>query len=241
MENSTIISRITKLLALSKSSNVHEAELAMEKANELMTKHQITMAQVMSDQTPSNNTVTGVWYKVPDLKMKLKFVQIIGLAAAELFDCTILVMGSELHQTSIYFIGTPADIELSKSMFEFLWLTWKTEVAVDLTLAKSRSTFRFSPSDTMKFRQGHGVGFSMTVRNRVLALVHRRHAEVQCSSKSGKELVLVKSTAVKEFANVASNGAKAKRTRSSVGSQSGYESGVAAGNRARLGHKEIQH
>jgi hypothetical protein len=42
----SIITRIQKLLALSTSGNEHEASLAMEKAQELLTKHNLSMAEV---------------------------------------------------------------------------------------------------------------------------------------------------------------------------------------------------
>lgn len=41
-----IVERIKKLLALSESSNEHEAQLAMLKAQELLVKHKLTIKEV---------------------------------------------------------------------------------------------------------------------------------------------------------------------------------------------------
>ena len=43
---STITEKIRKLLALSTSSNIHEAALAARRAADLMAKHNITLTQV---------------------------------------------------------------------------------------------------------------------------------------------------------------------------------------------------
>jgi len=48
MERSDILERVKKLLALSKSNNLNEAEAALEKAQELMVAHHITEAEAMA-------------------------------------------------------------------------------------------------------------------------------------------------------------------------------------------------
>ena len=52
MEN--VVELIKKLLALSKSPNEHEAALALSKAQELLLKHNIDMAEIKTDQTGPN-------------------------------------------------------------------------------------------------------------------------------------------------------------------------------------------
>jgi hypothetical protein len=46
-DRSKLIERLKKLFALGQSTNQHEAELAMAKANEIMTEHQITHQSVI--------------------------------------------------------------------------------------------------------------------------------------------------------------------------------------------------
>ena len=42
MSKKAVMERLKKLMALSRSSNVHEAAAAMERATQLMREHQIT-------------------------------------------------------------------------------------------------------------------------------------------------------------------------------------------------------
>ena len=55
--NNKIIEKIQKLLSLSGSENVNEAELAMSKAQELMTKHNIDMQTVDNHDSEYINIV----------------------------------------------------------------------------------------------------------------------------------------------------------------------------------------
>ncbi len=56
-DKARIIELIQKCLALSKSSNEHEAALALSKAQELLAKYNLDMAQVEVDGKPADETV----------------------------------------------------------------------------------------------------------------------------------------------------------------------------------------
>ena len=60
MENNDekLIAKIEKLLRLSSSNNEHEAQSAMMKAQELMAKHNIKMADVNPEEQPQEKVET---------------------------------------------------------------------------------------------------------------------------------------------------------------------------------------
>ncbi len=117
-----VIAKIRKLLALAKSSNIHEAELAAEHASKLMEKWRVSAASVeeIDDIRTGRDGIESVHFVVPNCKMKLKWVETLGVACARLFDGTILVNG-RLHGTSWNWVGFKSEIPLMQDLFNHLW------------------------------------------------------------------------------------------------------------------------
>lgn len=63
-----IIKKIQKLLALSQSPNKHEAELAMEQANKLLTKYNLSKMEVEGTQTEMNEFRIEMGARIPNWK-----------------------------------------------------------------------------------------------------------------------------------------------------------------------------
>lgn len=231
-EQEKIVDKIRKLLALSKSDNQHEAELAAKRANDLMTKHQIEMSEIDIERMQKSG-ITEERYKVKNQKMKLKWVEYLAQGVAQLFDCTILV-NNNLHGTSFTFVGHAEDIETSKLLFEHLYTSWFSIVDHDLKKAKEEFYWKtWKPKDTMKFKAGHGLAFAVAIYWRCDSLKKEREQEVSKKS-TGKELVVMKKDALEEYGREQRWGA-AKKAKVSAGSSLGQGYGQKAGESIPLG------
>lgn len=247
---SDVIEKVKKLLALSKSSNQHEAELAAQRASDLMKKYQIDAAVVEATSIKSGKErVADVHFEVPDLRMKYQWVVTLGIAAAKLFDGTILVNG-RLHGTGFVFVGFESEIPMMKEAFLHFYNAWKGFVDADLAAAKEKHLARmqerkdspspfwlpvlpWAPKDTMKFKHGHGQGYADALYRRCRDVADQRNAQVQAASNDCHALVLVRSGAI--TAHLAARGVKNVRLKQTAGARSGYQAGAAAGSRVALG------
>ena len=250
-----MIEKIRKLLALSQSSNQHEAELAAKRASELMAKYQISSASVEASSIKSGKERVGdVHFQVPDLRMRYQWVVTLGQAAAKLFDGTILVR-PELHGTSFTFVGFESEIPLMREMFLHLYRAWQGFVDTDLTMAKvdaQRNIERmaelydnpisyyasWAPKDTMKFKHGYGQGYASAIYLRVAAIVESRKEELRRADTASNTntctaLVIARDVEVEKF--LKARGCKNIRMKQSAGSINGAQAGRRAGHSVPLG------
>ena len=95
MVEQKVVEKIQKLLRLGTSSNEHEAKLAMERASDLMRKHQLSMSQVDVEQVKGTGMVRER-HHVRGLKMKLHWVVDLAQASAKLFDGEITFVTSTI-------------------------------------------------------------------------------------------------------------------------------------------------
>lgn len=118
MNLSKHIERVKKLLALSKSSNVHEAALAMEHAQRLMQEHGLTMRDVRASDVKSH---VGPMAKA---KTPAVYVQRLAQMVAESFGCEIFLVSEEISwgqwETSVCFVGIESAAELAGYAFDVL-------------------------------------------------------------------------------------------------------------------------
>ncbi len=110
-----VVDKIQKLLALSQSSNPAEAALAAARAQELMLKHKIAMAdlriagddsvkeQVQAGSLGGNRTRKVVWRGA------------LGQAVAAAFSCEAIWMGRDLT-----LIGHVSDLQAATYVFQYL-------------------------------------------------------------------------------------------------------------------------
>jgi len=230
-EKKAIVAKIEKLLRLSKSSNQHEAELALQRANELMEKHQIDAAAVETADIQSGaDAVTEEIYQVKDQKMKLVWIETLANACANLFDGLILV-NKQLHGTTFRFVGFKSDIPMMKALFEHLYHSWFGIVELDLETAKRRNdrigSTVWQPKHTMKFKAGHGLGYARALSQRCAKLAEERKAKVSAVSNACMGLVLVRKDAVTKWE--VSHGIRRITRKASIGSSDGLNAGFISG------------
>ena len=226
-----IAEKIAKLLRLAESPNQHEAELAAQRASELMEKYQIAMADVLVDELQADGIVEE---RVHVDGHKRRWIYTLAHASAKLFDGSILCLSGR-RGTTIIFVGTASDISAMKEVFNHLHKSWVGIMETDLIRSKAESEergWRFTSRDTIRFKQGHGVAYSRALYSRAVDLARLRNAEVAAASSTGTSLVVLKDQALTE--HMAKYG-EGKPNRSSWGSALGQECGDRAGNSIALG------
>ena len=112
-----IVDKIQKLLALTESSNEHEAALAAEKAHELLAEHNLSMAQVESaGKKEKLNDQVG--HTSATSKLGARWVRNLWQATARLYFCEYLYSSGN-HRTYHTVIGSEANTTTACHMAEF--------------------------------------------------------------------------------------------------------------------------
>jgi hypothetical protein len=175
----------------------------------------------------------------------------LGIAAAKLFDGTILV-NNRLHGTGFVFVGFASEIPLMQSLFLHLYNSWKGFVEKDLEAAKAQFAEReltraddfsfargnfgprtWAPKDTMKFKHGHGQGYAEAIYLRCVTLAKERETKLNAENNDCRALVIVRGTEIKKFLD--DRGTKTVKLNQTRGSNAGYSAGARAGQSVALG------
>ena len=233
MSNIKIIERIEKLLRLSKSDNQHEAELAAQRASELMTKHQISMSSLDVEEM-KNETIGQNLYEGETIKRQ--WVPILADACAKLFDGMVVQRGV----SKIFFVGFDEDNKAAQELFRHLYGAWDGIVNRDSKIEKLKrsDTGLFSvdfsqPLNGASYPNSHGLGYANGIRSRGLELVKERKKEVQAASVAGTDLIIVKGAALRSYE--AGQNWRSSRTSTNNRDRAGYSAGSTAGQSAALG------
>ena len=131
-----IVDKIQKLLALTESSNEHEAALAAEKAHELLAEHNLSMAQVES-ASKKEKLNEQVGHTSATSKLGARWVRNLWLATARLYFCEYIYSRGN-HKTYLTVIGSEANTTTACHMAEFF-----TQSVVEMSKgSSSQSSFR---------------------------------------------------------------------------------------------------
>jgi hypothetical protein len=113
VENSPIIEKIKKLLALTNSSNEHEAALAAGHAQRLLAEHNLVMADIDASRRPdkADKVETAASKTLP------KWLRHLSAGVSSAFDC------QAVHHPAfgrLTFIGVGADVQIAAYTFTYL-------------------------------------------------------------------------------------------------------------------------
>lgn len=226
-----IQSKIQKLLALSNSDNEHEAALAMRRAQDLMTKYNIDMADALVNITSSDIQEDTI-----ELKVEVSnWVNALASACGNLFDCKTLVVkhGDKTWGLSYTFISTTANTSSAKYLLEHLIKCWKTFARDDYKAYKSDASI-FDDVSQFRFNNSHGCSYSSVIHSRVCALLQERETELAATSGVAALVPVKTADAVKLFVEKTYPLLKMSQGASSS-SYSGKMAGKKAGERVPLG------
>lgn len=113
--NAKIIDKIEKLLALAQSSNEHEARLAADKANELLTMYNLTLDQIRDadDNAYERDTLTENKIMQTQDKFICPLIQ-------EYFFVNLVKHRARFGSTKVYILGSPTNIRIARFVYDFL-------------------------------------------------------------------------------------------------------------------------
>ncbi len=231
-KRTAIIEKIKKLLALSTSSNEHEAAAAAEKARQLLEAYDLEAVDLQEQPESVHEHCHDQRYcTLPTWLSDLAYV------AAEHFSCKYLIHKNHSGPGSIIaFIGTPTDTAIADYVFMFLQRTID-RIAANTPTPPGMNTRRFR--DSFKIGAVHGIREKLqSIR---AASQHRTENRVQTHAATGRDLVLIKRDAVEIYTRN-----KYPRIRKQSGSQarpdsSSYHAGAAAGRDISINPAVNQH
>ena len=177
-----IIEKIKKLLRLAKSSEPHEAALAMRRARELMDKHGVTQAQIAMSNIREQMASAGN-YKRPPM-----YVALLAKTVGSLFQCDFYwstkptwTWSRMEYRTSPVFVGMDPHQEIAAYVYDVLYRQ----------LAKSRGEFETgyrSRGYITQARDSYALGWVEAIRRKVADMVPPRPT---VQKQTGQGLVAV--------------------------------------------------
>ncbi len=220
MVNQNLLEKINKLLALTNSPNENEAALAAEKATELLTKYNLTLADLGPEE---EEDVTAETVETTSRYVTWKMLILAGIATAN--GCRAMRSKSNGNMT---LIGMQTNITVSQRLYEYL--TKAVERLAKRHKGKGRA-----------FLHAFRVGCATRLRHRLEQL--RKDMEEEGiagnSESSATPGIVVRSMfekndlAIEEYLN--NEGFKVKTQRAEkISSQQGYFSGYQAGDRINI-------
>lgn len=111
------IEKIKKLLALSKSSNVHEAALAMEHAQRVMAEHNLSLRDVTAADVQTFSA------KMAKAKTPATYLQVLSRVVGDAFGCVVILSTRGTRdgwETSACFVGIESSAEMAGYAFAVL-------------------------------------------------------------------------------------------------------------------------
>lgn len=228
-----VISKVKKLLAVANGNAAggeHERDVAMKMAMNLLTKHNLDMADVNGSKDKEGRIQQQVIFRDEP------WARSIAASVAEMMFCYVYV--TRTHEGMVFtFIGLESNVETAKAMTEYLITSVAKESRSQTSKAGQTSGFKTS------FRKGA----SQRIWERCSML--RTDAEVESVKLSlstpGTGLVLAdvytnELSANKQYvANMGVTITPAKKTKSKPVGVAGYEAGRAFGDKVGL-NKQIK-
>lgn len=220
MVNQNLLEKINKLLALANSPNENEAALAAEKATELLTKYNLTLADLGLGE---EEDVTAETVETTSRYVTWKMLILAGIATAN--GCRAMRSKSNGNMT---LIGMQTNITVSQRLYEYL--TKAVERLAKRHKGKGRA-----------FLHAFRVGCATRLRHRLEQL--RRDMEEEGIAGNSESIatpaIVVRSMfekndlAIEEYLN--NEGFKVKTQRAEkISSEQGYFSGYQAGDRINI-------
>ncbi len=160
------IAKVKKLLNLSQSDNEHEANLALQKASELMREHCISEAQVKNYSLKSD--VEAVEFENIHFPSNTKrWSQILAADVAKAFGCRIIFTGTRTSQFTTKYVlqvfGTKTDRATVQIMLEYTYNTVNRLVKKEQQRLKREEPWENIKRYSHNFRVGLAVSMGKTL------------------------------------------------------------------------------
>lgn len=118
MTKEDVVSKVRKLFELSNSTNENEAALAAAKARELLSRYNLSMADLPTDE------MTGLVYATEAAvqvgKILHNWVRGLLIHVGRWYECEHIIHRRSGRNLTLLFIGAAADVEIAAYTFQFL-------------------------------------------------------------------------------------------------------------------------
>jgi hypothetical protein len=194
MTTEDVIEKVQKLLRLAESSNPHEAASAAARAQELLFKHKLEMADVMS-ANPDEPKFVVEDHEIATLGRSATWKEILLGGVAGVNGCRVYrTRHRRLGETRLHVIGGTADIQATTYIFNYLCL----ECEKFLTEAATRRG-RVSKSEGRVWANNFKIGFVEIVTARMWEQKHAREQLAKETQSTAMVLVNDQKDQVDEF------------------------------------------
>lgn len=207
-----MIERIKKLLALANSDNENEAKLAMERASELLLRHNLSMADVSINRPDiGEETVKDDFSRIAT---EDKFIM--SILENHFFIKSYFHRSRFLGQTQyqLKFVGEPMNIEIASYTYAYLFASYRA-----LWLKYKRET-----GSSERSRQAYYAGLTVGIKSQLEA------KKVAVQQETG--LVVVPDHRIKRY--MAAMSIKSTKSSSFAGDASASAAGMQAGRELQI-------
>jgi hypothetical protein len=208
-----IVDKIRKLLALSESSNEHEAMLAMENANKLLMKHNLEMSDV--NEVDINEMIED---DIMSGGRLMSYKTSLISSIMRLNNCEIVVHNRTRGQKIVKALGKKHNIQVSISMYEYLVSTM--EKIIKKEKCGNANSFR--------------IGFAHSINQKVNEIIKERNKKQNEFDEACTALVVVEKELVKKFMKEKYPNIRTTITKSSIVDHASYSAGRTAGQAVSL-------
>jgi hypothetical protein len=201
MSRERIIERVRKLLALSNSSNEHEAALAAAHAQRLLAEHNLSMSELEIQEEGAGETELQVARTVP------KWLSSLFAIVATAFDCLPIV--TTTHACSrLRFIGVGEDPGVATCTLQYL-IKELRRLASGYLRSLEAAHNRLSATDRQRIRSSYLLGGVQGVQQTLAAQKTR-------TPTTSQALVPVKDALIRQYREDHLGELKTRRNRSST-------------------------
>lgn len=221
-----IIDLIQKCLALSKSDKPGEAANAMNKAQELLFKYKLTMAEVETAETKEEGLIGQDYFELGIKPHEGTWRNQLAHHIARYNFCKGIGSWDKKH---FYFIGTKTDVEVVRELY--LWVVEQLELMANQAWLEYFPRYDRRPTFTRSFYQAA----VMVIGNRL----YEKWNELKVKTETSTALVVQSDKAIKQYVDD-KFGTLSKARYSSSSSHGGYKAGQRAGHQVDLSRKAKQ-
>jgi Protein of unknown function (DUF2786) len=237
IDKDRLIEKVRKLLALSTSSNEHEAALAAEKAQAILAEYNLSMSDVRVQSTNEDNFVVNKDIRTDSVPWRRR----LGAAIAEMYFCKYFYYFEKEYIPSRpkgyvrydrhNFVGASHNIAVVQMMFQYLIDT--------IERLANEGSLRFPMNERSQYRTSFKAACSL----RVMIRIHKRIQEAkagQIKSETGTTLPALASLydqtsrALTTFIQENVGQMKASKSRITQSHTAGAQDGYDAGNKVGL-------
>mgnify|MGYP001809597840 CR=1 FL=1 len=201
MTRARIIERVRKLLALSNSSNEHEAALAAAHAQRLLSEHNLAMSELEVQEEGAGEVELQVAKVVP------KWLSSLFATVANAFDCFPIVTGNQTC-SRLRFIGVGEDPGVAACTLQFLMKELRRLASVYLRTLDTQGG-KLPATERERVRTSYLLGGVHGVRQAMTA----QKAQTPTTSRA---LVPVKDALIRQYKEEHIGPLRTRRSRSST-------------------------